>query len=92
LIIVGASTLISCKNWEESPRVCRKALSWIDGSERDYVKEFRSVGIWEDFYWNLLCGDLWQLVQIGGRGEHRRIQIEDRGAYELWKKAVLDDG
>ena len=89
--IVAASTLISCKTWDESLRMCMQVLSWIEGSERDYVKAFGSVGIWEDFYWKVLCGEMWQLVETGGIGAHRRIRMEDRGAYKLWKAAVLND-
>jgi hypothetical protein len=68
-----------------------QVLSWIKVSESDYVKAFGRLGIWEDFYWRVLCGDMWQLVETGGIGAHRRIQNEDRGAYELWKEAILDD-
>jgi hypothetical protein len=89
--IVAASTLISFKTWEDQLRICMQVLSWIKVSERDYVKAFGRLGIWEDFYWRVLCGDMWQLVETGGIGAHRRIQNEDRGAYELWKEAILDD-
>jgi len=89
--IVAASTLISFKTWEDQLRMCKQVLSWIKDNERDYVKAFRSPGIWEDFYWRVLCGDIWQLVETGGIGAHRRIQHEDRGAFKLWKEVVLDD-
>jgi hypothetical protein len=35
--------------------------------------------------------EMWQFVETSGISAHRRIQNEDRGAYELWEKAVLDD-
>jgi hypothetical protein len=89
--IIGASTLISFKTWEESLQMCMQVLLWIIENERSYVKAFGSVGIWEDFYWRVLCGDMWQLLETGGTGAHRRIQTEDRGAYELWKAVVRDD-
>jgi hypothetical protein len=90
--IVAASSLISCKTWDESLRMCKQVLEWIEGSEKDYVKVFGSVGIWEDFYWKVLCGEIWQPIVAGGIGAYRRIRREDRGAYKLWKAAVLNDG
>jgi hypothetical protein len=89
--IIDASTLISFKTWEESLQMCMKVLSWIIKSESSYVKAFGSVGIWEDFYWRVLCRDMWQPLETGGTGAHRRIQTEYRGAYELWKAFILDD-
>lgn len=89
--ITEVGTLVSCKIWQEDRLLCKKVMLWMKEINRDNLKAYKNVRIWEDAYWRILCGDVWQLFKTGGEAAHRKTQTEDRRVYELWKEAVLDE-
>jgi hypothetical protein len=64
--------------------VYRNALQMRD-FQRAPNEEYTMGGNWEDAYWRTLCGDIIS-PNLSDLTEPRRIQAQDRAAYQLWKK------